>query len=423
MRPRRCMVPVFLLIAAAGGLMLAAASWAREVVVTRHNGHQVRGQLVANTAESVTVSRGGNDVIIPRDQVRSVEPVITPQEVYEQKRKALADDDLEKRYELAYWLFDEKLFELSLNELQDLSKRFPDDQRVAKLIPIVQNRLNLRQRSTDRSSAGAKDRRPVKSVDKKRPAERGWPANRLSREQINLIRVFEIDLTKRPVVVVPPKVIDEVFKYYADGQLLGETERRKFKGRKGWQQLEQMFELVRDNPQIRSLYKQVKVRDDPPAMRTFRTRIHRHYGLNYCGTAGCHGGEEAGSLQFFRERPTHIATVYTNFFMLDSFKAKSRYDMIDRENPDRSLLIQYALPAADALEPHPQVKGWKPLLKPQRGDRRDRRAQMVIDWINSLQKLSTNYMIEFKPAKQEQKRDGPDKPKAKPDADKATPVR
>ena len=337
---------MFLLIAVVGSLILAAASWAREVVVTKHNGRQLWGELIADTDESITVSISGNSVIIPREQVRSVEAVKTRQQ--------------------------------------------------------------------------EKARRPVKSVNKKPPTERGWPVNRLSQEQVNLIRVLEIDLKEKPTVVVPSKVIDEMFKYQLDGQLLGKTERRKFKGRRGWQQLKKMFELALDNPQIRSLYKRVKVSDDPPAMLTFRKRIHRLYVLNYCGATNCHGGGEGGDLQLFRERPTHVATVYTNFFMLNSFKAKFRYDIIDRDKPSRSLLIQYSLPPADALEPHPQVEGWVPLLHPQRGTRLDPRALMVIDWINTLYRPSPDYMIEFKPVKQEQKHDGPGKAEGKLDADKVT---
>ena len=392
---------MFLLIAVVGCLILAAVSWAREVVVTKHNGRQLWGELIADTDESITVSISGNSVIIPREQVRSVEVVMTRQKEYEQKRKALDDDDLEKRYNLAFWLYEEHLFEWSLNELQDLLRRFPNDKRVAQLIPIVQARFKQHQLSTEPSPADAKPRRSVKSVNKKIPTEQGWPANRLSQEQVNLIRVLEIDLKEKPTVVVPSKVIDKIFEYQGDGQLLGKTERRKFKGRRGWQQLKKMFELTLDYPQIRSLYKRVKVRNDPPAMLTFRKRIHRLYVLNYCGAANCHGGGEGGDLQLFRKWPTHVATVYTNFFMLNSFKAKFRYDIIDREKPSRSLLIQYSLPPADALEPHPQVEGWVPLLHPLRGTRQDPRALMVIDWINTLYRPSPDYMIEFKPVKQE----------------------
>jgi hypothetical protein len=316
----------------------------------------------------------------------------------------------------------ENLFELALSELQDLQTRFPDDQRVAKLIPIVQVRLDQRQLSTDPSPAGDKDGRPDKSGKKRSPAERGWPANRLTQEQVNLIRVFEIDLKEKPGVVLPTKVIDELFKYYEQDHVLTDADRREFKSLKGWRQLEHMFSLVPDYPQVRSLYKDVKVRDEPPAMLTFRTRIHLNYVLNYCGTVGCHGGSEGGDLQLFRERPTHVATIYTNFFMLDSYKTKSRHEMIDREVPEKSLLIQYAQPSADALEPHPEVEGWTPLLRSRPDNRRNQRAQIVIDWIKSLQKMPSNYLVDFKPAKPEKKGDSPDKTTGGPDAGKATPV-
>ena len=366
-------------------IFAAARAHAREAVIKTKDKRVFSGELIKETDTHVTLRIAGAAFPISRRNIASIEVKEKPvAEDYRQRRSALEDNDLKGRYGLAYWLFKEKkAYGLAMRELDDLAARFPDDKRVESLARLVEERRKL-QKSSPGDPASA--RPPKVGVD-------GLPIEQLSEEQINLIRVFEIDLTSQPVVQIPRDTIDEFLLRFGpeDPQLRGEDNHRRFRAAKGYLQLEKMFEMVGQNPGIRSLYKQVDVKRDPPALNTFRTKIHRNYVLNYCATSGCHGGREAGKLFLFRKRPHRVETVYTNFYILDAYKSTGKHDMIDRHEPSNSLLIQFGLPRADSRAPHPDVTGWSPRLRPQR----DRLADAMVKWIRQLQPQRPNYTIRY----------------------------
>jgi hypothetical protein len=165
----------------------------------------------------------------------------------------------------------------------------------------------------------------------------------------------------------------------------GLEEQRLFRGLDGVVQLGTIFSV-----QARELYPKVKVRTDPPVMRSFRVDGTHTFVLNYCGSVGCHGGPAAGDLFLYRTEANVDRTVYTNFYTLNQYRnAAGR--MIDRDQPRRSLLLQYALPKEVAATPHPNVPGWRPSFQTED----DPRYASVINWIDSLFKPEPNYGIEY----------------------------
>jgi hypothetical protein len=157
-------------------------------------------------------------------------------------------------------------------------------------------------------------------------------------------------------------------------------------------------------------------------MRIFRTKIHKNYVLNYCATASCHGGPDAGKLFLFRSRPTNKETAYTNFYILDAYQPAGRWDMIDRFDPERSLLIQYGLPREDTNAPHSKVRGWRPRL---RATGRRPMLSTITNWISQLQEDRPNYMINYKiPILPKKKNTGSGKPTgaAEPKTNEANPI-
>jgi hypothetical protein len=66
--------------------------------------------------------------------------------------------------------------------------------------------------------------------------------------------------------------------------------------------------------------------------------------------------------------------------------------MIDRQQPDRSMLLQYALPGAIAEYDHPDVPGYKPAFRGQN----DPRYRQVLDWLGkTLKAQDPNYGIDY----------------------------
>ena len=369
---------------------------AREAVVTTKDNRVFAGELIQETDTQVILQIAGAAFPISRHDIISFEVKRPVDEEYRQRRSLLSDDDRDGRYKLAYWLFKTtKAYDLAMRELNDLATRFPDDSRIESLARLVEERRKLQKSSPARNVApkpGPQGSTPVSTTPEL--GADGLPSRKLSEEQINLIRVFEIDLSVQPVIQIPRDIIDEFLQRFGaqDPELRGEDNRRRFRAAKGYRQLGEMFKIVSQYPGVRSLYKQVSVKRDPPALNTFRTKVHRNYVLNYCATSGCHGGREAGKLFLFRKKPNRVETVYTNFYILDSFRSTHRHDMIDRHEPSNSLLIQFGLPRVDSLASHPEVPGWSPRLRP----RRDRLAAMIVRWIEQLQPHRPNYTIQYK---------------------------
>ncbi len=387
---RNLMAMVILLVC------LVGISQGDYVAVTLKDGKQYEGELVGKSKDVITVKVRGRNLPIPRTRISKVEPRNSPTEEYAQRRAKLKEDDLNGRYKLAYWLYERGLYKLAQSELKGLRQQFPDDQRVATLAGVIGKREKLENKNSEDSGGADKSNEPsaTTGASESNGAAARNSSRRLTRKQLNLIRLFEIDLNLKPVVRISPKTTRKVLDEYAgdDPRLLGARNQKRFLSLRDHEQLAIIFELRQTNPEIRSLYSEVVVKTDPPALRTFRTKIHKNYVINYCGTAGCHGGSKAGKLFLFRTKPISDETVYTNFFILDSHRSDGKFDLIDRGQPANSLLIQYGLPRSAASEAHPEVDGWQPNLR----RRNDPRIKIMEDWIRSLySKRPPNYLIKF----------------------------
>ncbi|MAE67187.1 MAG: hypothetical protein CMJ18_23245 [Phycisphaeraceae bacterium] len=310
---------------------------------------------------------------------------------YETARAGLKADDLEGRYKLAYDLYEKKQYDLSLRELNDLRRRFPDEERLKSLIKVVDSRRRLRA-TTERKPGAEKSR----DTDKDDDGEKKDP--RLGQRQINELKVWQVDLRRRPAIKIDRKTIDLLIDRYGnvDPQLRGDPSRRRFRGAKGYVQLQKMFDMSEEHPGVRALYGDVEMKRDPRAFTFFKKKVHRNYVVNYCASAGCHGENEDVKYYLFRRRPSSDETVYTNFYLLDMYPSAAKYDMIDRgkgKKPLNSLLIQYGRPRSEASTPHPDVPGWEPRLRP----RNDPVVRTIVSWIRMLQPVRPRYLIQYRP--------------------------
>jgi hypothetical protein len=93
---------------------------------------------------------------------------------------------------------------------------------------------------------------------------------------------------------------------------------------------------------------------------------------------------------------------YTNFYILQNYTKAVKADsgvfgkgdlrMIDRQQPERSILLQYALPGAIAEYDHPDVNGYRPAVR----GLNDPRYHQILDWIgSSLKAEDPNYGIDY----------------------------
>ena len=357
----------------------AGAAMGKVAVVTMKDGRVLKGELIRQDDKSVELAISGIHTPIKRRDIARVQTEPSMEEQYWRRRAELEDDDLDGRYQLAYFLYEQKALLLAREELADLKQRFADNAKVEALSDVVADAIRRR------------DEQPANSgrPRNERPRLDETPARHLSAEQINLIRLWELPidiLEAKPRVLVPRDVVDKLFERYATHERVpkGRRDQRAFRAAPDYEKLELIFAI-----QARDLYGQVKVREDPPPLRDFRGLINpiyvARYFRRYFGTGQIEG------LTLLGRRPNSHEEAYTNFYLLSQFSA-SELPMIDRHQPERSLLLQWGLPRDSAVHPAPQVKGWRPYFS----SLDDPNLERYVQWISSLYSPTPDYGIDFK---------------------------
>jgi len=131
----------------------------------------------------------------------------------------------------------------------------------------------------------------------------------------------------------------------------------------------------------------VEFSTDPAALLNYRKNI-QPYVMSQC--ANCHTGDKGGNFRLIK--PANAATdttLYTNFYILSQYANKDG-QMIDREKPENSLLLQYGMIKSAAVKPHPgkvEVRFFT--------DKSDPKFQAMVDWIKSLAFPAPNYGIVY----------------------------
>ena len=158
--------------------------------------------------------------------------------------------------------------------------------------------------------------------------------------------------------------------------------------------VEKLAYIVRNlDPNNTSLADDIVVRSDPKSLDEFRRSVWPGI-LQTCGTANCHGGPKpVGRWKVLRAKTRDERIDYTNFVILDGLAgADGKARMIDRDSPDKSLLLQYGLASDRAEMKHP-VNLRQPLF-PAPTAAAYRRLR---DWIASLKSPHPNYRLDYVP--------------------------
>lgn len=381
-------------------LLLAAVAEAKTAVLWLEGRTEpLRGELVSETPGQITIRIAGIETSIERSRIRRVEYELSVAEQYEQRRAALDEDDHRERYELARWLYrkgEDQTDKLARKELRALVKAAPDMQQAQLLLELVEQRIKERaeaeaerDRPDDQGGpqGGGEGQAGDGEVDGGEPATPKY----LTEKQRNLIKVMEINLDADPRVVVPRDIAEKFYEAYRDEPVMQEYEgrsgRNRFLRMSGEEMLGVMFRA-----RAREFYDEVIVRTEPEPLREFKLTWSRGLVAGYCGE--CHGLDDADpapGLALYTRGANRDEVAYTNFLILNRGNVGGQA-MLDRSQPARSLLVQYALPREDADQPHPEVEGMRPFLR----GKNDRRHEQLLDWINALWgQQQVRYPIEF----------------------------
>ena len=371
----KCLAIVHLLNIKEGG---------QEGVVFLRDGSALDALVIADDYGAVVVLIEGIEHELPRSDVAYVQLKPTFEERLAHARNNFRPDDLEARIELAKWIIENGRLQLAKEELTAVLAQ--DDHPEAKqLIKLLDARIALETTATE----GLAPRPP--KVDR----TAGIPKRKLTPDDVNIIRVFEIDFANPPKVTVGANAVKELIRTNADHPLIPTDAR----GREALYSLRDIdkVKLIFDT-KARELYSEIKVESEPHSLELFRKRVHNAWLIRNCATSGCHGGTNAGRFYLHRYDTSDPRTVYENLLILERLNLGGSTRLIDYENPSLSLIIQHALPPSAARYPHPEVPGYEPVF-PSDGGRMQRETE---NFIRSMYRPRPKYPVQFEPPTQKE---------------------
>ncbi len=355
----------------------------QEGTVILRNGQLRKGIIIEDTFDHVLIEINGIRTKLVRRIVDYVVLVPTFEELYAQYKATLKPNMPDAHLDLCRWLLKERRYELARAELLELFEyaQLPD---ATRLLRFVDAQLALASRPDDAP------REPQRATTRPDGNKRGLPDGILSRADVNLIRVYEIDFDRPPKVAVPHETIRALIQNYRSSTLIPDSE----EARTAMFRLEPieivrlMFEL-----RARDLYPQVKVLSEPWGLNMFRRRVHDAWLINRCATSRCHGGPDAGRFRLHRRHYKDERVRYSNLLTLQRLDLDRAWPLINYDKPENSLIIQYGLPASRAHKPHPAVKGWKPIFTRSTS----RMLSHTVNWIEAMMQPRPEYPLEYQP--------------------------
>ena len=356
----------------------------RTATIILHDGQVITGVLVEETDDAITLTINGIRTTIETRKIREsyIQPPI--EDRYKTTRAAIDDDDAESLIQLARWLMDKGRYDLALIELNGVLDHEPFNDSARSLRVLAEQNIKLQENRLDPEDREDEEQeRPERADDTP-----NFPL--LSAEEINLIRVWEINEKNPPLITIPRETMEAVIEKYAGHPRIPDSaaDRAAILAWEPAEQLRLLFAL-----QAREFYHEVRVHEDPAAIKIFRDQIHKTWLRNACATTRCHGGTEAGRLQLVRATANTPEVYYTNMYILENYRTDEGFPLLDFQNPSDSLLLQMCLPRRETSTPHPTVRGWRPVFRSD-DDRNFRRA---VDWIDALWTPRPDYEIDYDP--------------------------
>ena len=359
---------------------IASLAAARTGVVTTTDGQTFEGD-VSEGDGMVRVDRGGLSSTIERGRVTSID-YATYAERFDRDLAALPETDVAGRVALARQAFDRAEYVLASRAVGAALDINPLDRDARRLNAVISRQLAL-PRSTGPATtrAGA----PAKAAPAPRRREQG-----LDEAQVNAVRLNELRQDDR----VRIRFSNNVRKRFADAQ-----PGMSYQQFAAFNDTEQALAILTGG--TRDQVDDLRVMSDPRSVQTYTRRINGAI-VQGCATSLCHGGEHSGAFRLLTGVPDP-ATAITNFYLLATYVRPAptepgsifgggELEMISRGRAVESLLVQYALPRANARVKHPIVRGWDGLFR----TLDDRMAREFIEWINlDLSPFRPDYGFDF----------------------------
>ncbi len=352
-----------------------------------NDGRRFRGKVKSKDRFEIVLEIAGIDTRFKLADILDIVPLKTFDEYYRELKSSIPRENYLQRLQLCQWIYRRHRLELAATELEEL---LDDNQRLdeaRELLRIVNAAIEL-----EDAQAEAKLEEQAGNEPKAAPGEGAGqlsPTMLLSDDQVNLIRVYEIDVKNPPPLLIRRSTIERLLNEHAMDEILPTSP----EGKKAYYRrdpidiLSDMFRL-----QARDLYGEVHVRGEPLSLNKFRLRVHNTWLMNSCATNQCHGGLEAGRFFLFNKQSHTANTVYTNLLILERTSLHGE-PFLNYDRPERSPLLQLGLPQERSIYPHPEVEGWRPTFR----DQSDPQFTRAVDWMRSMYTPRPDYPIDYQP--------------------------
>ncbi|HEX5243216.1 MAG TPA: hypothetical protein VFW23_08110 [Tepidisphaeraceae bacterium] len=368
--------------------LLGSVVLARQGMVVTQDNQRYTGDVVEQ-ATSVNIVQpdpkgGKRTVTINKGNIKDI---VYADQVAEQVRKSVAKldrRDANGRVSLAEFARDNGAYDVARDVLEEALKIEPDNKRAKDDLEFVdaQIRLQRGEKPLPPSSQASTETPTTRESTAEAPSS-PMATRMVTPEEINRIRQLEWDKNQQLRITIDA----DARKRFLAGSDVTVAQ---------FQQLSvqnQAIQILTNGKP--DLWPGVHILTDPANVSDFKARIQKIV-LAGCATGGCHGGpkHDGGTFYLFTSAPNANEMAYSNFLILQTYVQtvdKVQRPLVNRQFPERSLLLQYMLPQNVAEAPHPKTTNFRPLVRA----KVDQRFQNTFAWIHELPSSLPDYGIDL----------------------------
>jgi hypothetical protein len=317
-------------------------------VVTKKNGERVVGDVDEQAVAGAVVitDAAGHKIQLFLPNVQSVHYFANTREEYDARLANLGTKDVAGRVALARWALVKNEVDLALAAAASAKAIDPANPEVA----AVERQISIIRPPPPVATA------PVNPSPATAAVAKTGPANRmLTADEIQLVRMRELPENDRSIKLSIPASAKQAA---LDAGIIQKEELRNIPLQ------EVAMRILKDRDSPPALRKQIKLVGDPAPITEFRQRINKPL-LTGCATAACHGDKTTTAFRLFSPPDREEASL-TNFVILQKYEKQVdgvQRSMLNRTQPQASLLLGYMLPAEISRVPHPEVAAYKGAVK------------------------------------------------------------
>lgn len=367
-------------------LTLVSFVSAEMVIVHLTGGGTLRGDL-AKVDDDYSLRTDDGLLTLKASEVERVEPLPKPdlKTEYEQRRSAVAANDVEGHADVLVWLIEAEAWELAFEQCQLIMRRRPSHRLANRWLPRIKSKLGLDQNQKRALT-------PEEIEEAKVPLPQS-----MSAPDINRIRLLE--LTNPNEIANPPRMrVRNAERWEAiNAQIAAviarddDEEQTRTKAYLASSNAEKLFTLAQLSGT--EFTNDIEVVGDPGPLRIFRQSI-LPLVRETCARSGCHAPSgRAGGFRLPRTSGVGDRGAYAAFYQLTTMQTQAG-PLINRDSPKHSGLIQFMLPRDIAAVPHPELPAGErispPFNKPS-----DPFYRMLIEWIRSLNSPQPEYDLTY----------------------------